>query len=55
MVEEGKILKELHWLDKEVDGMRYPTKSAFKKAIKEFEKRLIKADEEISIPECLRR
>lgn len=55
MVEDGKILKELRWLEKEIDGMQYPTKSAFKRALKEFEKRLIKPDEEISIPECLRR
>lgn len=55
MIEQAKILREIRWLEKEVDGMKYPTKTAFKKAINEFEKRLIKPDEEISIPECLRR
>ncbi len=54
MIEEGKMLKELQWLDKEIDGMMYPTKTAFKRAIKEFEKRLVRHDEEISIPEWIR-
>ena len=54
MIEKVKLEKELRWLEKEVDGMRYPTKSAFKRAIKEFEKRLVRHDEEISIPEWIR-
>lgn len=54
MIEEEKILREIRWLEKEVEGMKYPTKGDFKRAIKQFSERLERPSE-IEIPEFLRR
>ena len=55
MIDETKVLREVRWLEKEVEGMRYPTKTEFLKAIKEMKKRLEEKSYEIEIPEFLRR
>jgi len=38
MIEEEKILREIRWLEKEIEGMKYPTKGDFKRAIKQQRK-----------------
>ena len=32
MIREEKLMKEVKWLEKEVEGMHHPTKTAFLKA-----------------------
>lgn len=53
MITEEKIIKEVRWLEKEVNGMHHPTKTAFLKAITEFKQRLEDTDSEIEIPEWM--
>ena len=55
MISEEKIMREVRWLEKEVNGMIYPTRSGFLHIIAEFKKRLEQEAEEFDIPECLRR
>lgn len=53
MIPEEKLMKEVKWLEKEVEGMHHPTKTAFLKAITEFKQRLEGTDAEIEIPEWM--
>lgn len=53
MIREEKLMKEVKWLEKEVEGMTHPTRSAFLKSIGEFKKRLEADNEECEIPEWL--
>lgn len=55
MVSEAKVLKEVKWLEKEVESMKYPTKTAFLRAIAEMKLRLESEPIEFDIPVFLRR
>ena len=45
MISENKVLKEVKWLEKEVEGMTHHTRQGFLKVIAEFKSRLEAADE----------
>lgn len=53
MISEEKIVREVRWLEKEVEGMHHPTRVAMLKAIKEFKQRLENTDSGIEIPEWM--
>ena len=53
MIPEDKILREVKWLEKEVEGMTHPTRQGFLKVIREFKSRLEPKDE-LVIPEFLK-
>ena len=53
MIKEDTIMREVRWLEKEVDEMHYPTRSGFLHLIKEFKKRLEGNREEFEIPEFI--
>lgn len=55
MIEESKVLKEVKWLEKQVESTRYITKSGMLRLVQEFKERLNSEPEEFEIPVFLRR
>jgi len=56
MIKEETIMREVRWLEKEVDEMHYPTRSGFLHLIKEFKKRLEESQEdreEFEVYDCV--
>ena len=53
MISEDKLIRNIRWLEKEVEGMHYPTRSGFLHIIGEFKKKFEDTHEEFVIPECI--
>ena len=55
MIDEAKVLKEVRWLETEVEHMKHPTKTEFLRAIQTMKKRMECEVEDFPIPSFLRR